>query len=155
VLLIPGSKRPSGDATRIISIFTNTWMATYSPQSTFCAFVRSTSSPLAVVLPDALTFDDISERYFGIFFFQAILSALHLNAARPGRSQPLLPAPSLPHFDTSSYNDYFVSDEPLDIADMGTTTAPYGHGCATSWLAHHWQISRRRPTARGQGITPS
>ena len=115
-------------------------MATYSPQLTFCAFVQSTSSPLAVVLPDALTFDDISERYFGIFFFQAILSALHLNAARPGRSQPLLLAPSLPHSDTSSsssYNDYFVSDEPLDIADMGTTTAPspppapYGLGCAT------------------------
>ncbi len=103
-------------------------MATYSPQSTFCVFVRSTSSPLAVVLPDALTFDEISERYFGVFFFQAILFvALHLNAARPGRPQPLLLAPSLPHFDpssSSSYNNYFVSDEPLNIADMGTTTAP-------------------------------
>ena len=103
-------------------------MATDFPQSTFCAFVRSTSNPPAVVLPDALTFDDISERYFGVFFFQAILSvALHLNAARPGRPQPLLLAPSHPHFDSSSsssYNNYFVSDEPLDIVDVGTSTAP-------------------------------
>jgi len=60
-------------------------MATYSPQSTFCAFVRSTSNPSAVVFPDALTFDDISERYFGVFFSQAILSvALHLNVLNAG-----------------------------------------------------------------------
>ena len=65
-------------------------MATYSPQSTFCAFVRSTSSPSAVVLPDALTFDDISERYFGVFFSQAILSvALHLNAGTPRQTAVL------------------------------------------------------------------
>ena len=102
MLLIPGSKRPLDDATTIVSIFTNTWMATYSPQSTFCAFVRSTSNPPAVVLPDALTSDEISERYFGVFFFQAILFvALHLNAARPGRPQPLLLARSLLRLDSS------------------------------------------------------
>jgi hypothetical protein len=126
VVLIPGSKRPLGDATTIVSIFTNTWMATDSPQSTFCAFVQSTSSPLAVVLPHALTFDEISERYFGVFFQAIVFVALHLNAARPGGPQPLFLAPSLSHFDTSSssYNNYLVSDEPLDIVDMGTTTAP-------------------------------
>ena len=124
MLLIPGSKHPLGDATTIVSIFTDTWIASHSPQSTFTAF-GLTANRLAVVLPDALTPERISERYFAVFFFQTILSvALHLEAARPGMPPPLL-APSLPHFDPSSasfYDNYYGTDKPVELGTAAAAT---------------------------------
>jgi hypothetical protein len=144
MVLIPGSKCPLDDGTTIVSIFTNTWVGTDSPQSTFGAFVQSTSSPLAVVLPDALTFDDISERYFGVFS-QAIdpLRGVAPERSTPRQTAALLLAPSLPHIDPSSCDNYFVSDEPLDIVDMGTTTAP----SASSRPLRPWLRNKLFPAA--------
>ena len=51
----------------------------------------------------------------------------------PADRSPLLLAPSRPHFDPS-YNNYFFSHKPLDIVDIGTTTAPSFSRPLRPWL---------------------
>jgi len=113
-----------GDATAIVSIFTNTWMASHSPLLTFVAAIPN----------DALTPERISESYFTLFFFQVIFFvALHLDVAHPSMPQPLLLTPSFTHFDpfSSFYNNYYISDKPVKLDT--TTTTPFS-SCFWPWL---------------------
>ena len=117
-------------------------MADQSSLSTLLAVKFMVNQP-DEVLEGTPTPEHISERYFTIFFFQTILSiALHLDAARPGTSQPLLLAPSFPHFDpsSSSYCKYYSSDEPFELGI--TTTPSSGSSSSSSYPLRPWLRDR-------------
>ena len=85
-------------------------------------------------LPMTLTPERMSERYFSVFFFQTILSVtLHLDAALISPPLPLLLAPSFSHFDpsSSSYYNYYSSDEPVEL---GNATTPSSSSTLRPWL---------------------
>ena len=100
-------KHPLGDATTIVSIFTdNCEESIICQESDYSAFEATGTEQPSTVL-DTVTPERISERYSAVFFFQTILlAALHLDAA-DDCPQPLLPAPSLPHFDPRSSSFYY------------------------------------------------
>lgn len=159
MLLISGSKHPLGDATTVVSIFTDTWMASHSPQSMFTAF-GLTANRLAMVLPDVLTLERISEHYFAVFF-QTILSvALHLEAAHPHpysrrRSHTSIP----PHLSTTtttaqtSLSNWAPPPPPPPLPYH--IPPPCGCGCAPGWQERRSQPYHSPRAVRGQVITPS
>jgi hypothetical protein len=134
--LIPTFKNTLGDPATVVSIFTNIsrtcQVVIHSPQSTFTAFMSTTTNSPATVPWDAQTPEHISECYFAVFFLQTIvLAKLHLNAARPSAPRPLLLPPSLPYFDArsspfyhSSCYSYYGHDTPTEPAAASSTSIP-------------------------------
>jgi len=112
-------------------------MATQSLLSDFVA-IELAGNQFQVIsalsgLPITLTPERMSERYFSVFFFQTILTVtLHLDAALISPAPPLLLAPSFPHFDpSSSYYNYYSSDEPVEL---GNATTPSSSSALRPWL---------------------
>lgn len=102
-------KHPLGDATTTVSIFTENLEDTifFQESDTDPFEATGTEQPSTVLDTPTPTPERISERYSAVFFFQTILLArLHLDAEREW-PEPLLPAPSLPHFDPRSSSFYY------------------------------------------------
>ena len=114
---------PLGDAATVVSIFTDNCEATIlSQDSSFSAFDTHFAMFLDHPIPEFVS-KHITECYSAVFFFQTVLlAALHRldrDAARLGVRQPLLPAPSHPHFDPRSSSLYYSHPYQGDDAPVG------------------------------------
>jgi hypothetical protein len=125
VLMLGSEKHPLGDATTVVSIFTDSdftdsslGSGPWAPESLLTMLELLPNEPLPV-LHTAFIPENISECYFDSFLFQSIFFVkLHLDdAARPDTSQPpVRPTPVLPHFDprSSPSYSYFGNSAPVE-----------------------------------------